>query len=275
MPIITLTTDMGLRDYYVSSIKGAIYSQLPEVNITDITHWIKPWNTIQASFILKNAYHNFPKGTIHIIGVDTELTPKKLHLAILFDGHYFIGADNGIFSLMFNQIVPEKAVVITIAPDPQSITFPTKDVFVKAACHIARGGILEVIGRPFNWEELNKAIIGEPVVDVNTNSIVGKVIYIDNYGNAITNINYQLFKSFGNNREFAFINRPRSYKSQAGEYIFSTVQTSYHEVDDGEITILNNNLGLLEIAINRGNAAGLLDLDEGQQVKFQFGKGIR
>ena len=270
MPLITLTTDMGLRDYYVSSIKAAIYSQLQDVKVVDITHKIEPWNIIQASFIVKHAFRFFPLGSIHIIGVDTEPTPKKPHIAALFEGHYFIGADNGIFSIIFENKQPEKLVLINIIPEPHFITFPTMDVFVKSACHIARGGILDIIGKNYLAEDLNKAIIGDPVIDTNTNTLVGKIIHIDNYGNAITNIPFQIFKNLAGNKPFSFVNRPAHFRSYKGEYHFKSIGNNYSDTAEGEIIVLKNSLNYVEIAINKGNAVGLLDLEEGQQIKFNF-----
>ena len=146
MAIITLTTDLGTKDYYLSTIKGAILTQFPDARIIDISNEVTKFDILQASFIVKNAYKSFPEGTIHIIGVNPENTVETSHIAIKVDGHYFIGADNGMFSLMFDKL-PDKIVELTIQPDIGFQTFPTNDVFVKAACHIARGGTLEVIGK--------------------------------------------------------------------------------------------------------------------------------
>lgn len=97
MAIITLTTDLGLKDHYVAAIKGSILSRIPEITIVDISHQIPTYNIQDAAFIIKNAYPNFPKGSIHIIGIKAEQTNQSSHIIIFSDGHYFIGADNGIF----------------------------------------------------------------------------------------------------------------------------------------------------------------------------------
>ena len=147
MPIITLTTDLGLKDHYVASVKGEIRSQISEISIVDITHNIEAFNISQTVYVIRNCYKNFPKGSIHILGVDSELSIDNSHLAVFSDGHYFIGADNGIFSLLFDELQPEKIVELNISQNSDSLTFPIKDVFVIAACHIARGGTLEIIGK--------------------------------------------------------------------------------------------------------------------------------
>ena len=100
MAIITLTTDLGAKDNYLGSVKGAIYSQLEDVKIVDITNTITSFNIQEAAFVLRNCYKDFPKGTVHIVSVDDELSAQNEHLAIEINGHYFIGADNGLFSLL-------------------------------------------------------------------------------------------------------------------------------------------------------------------------------
>ena len=107
MSIITLTTDFGMKDYFVAAIKGAIYTDLPDAKIVDITHNISPFNITETAYIIKNAYTHFPKGSIHIIGVDSESNQENKHIAIQLDGHYFIGTDNGIISLLTVDIRPE------------------------------------------------------------------------------------------------------------------------------------------------------------------------
>lgn len=149
MAIITLTTDFGEKDHFAGAIKGAIYSELPDVRIVDISHSVSPFNVPEAAYIIQNAYSSFPKGTIHLIGIDSELNPENKHIAVKLDDHYFICANNGIMSMICAEIAPEKIVEINIH-DKIETNFPVLDVFVKVACHIARGGTLEVIGKVIN-----------------------------------------------------------------------------------------------------------------------------
>ena len=146
MTVITLTTDFGNKDYFVSAIKAALLAEIKEVNIVSISHEITPYNVTEASYILKNSYKLFPKGTIHIIGVDSELTPDNKHLVVKHDDHYFIGSDNGIFSLIFVEKKINKIFEINIHNKVIS-SFPVLDVFVKVAGHISRNGKLEVVGK--------------------------------------------------------------------------------------------------------------------------------
>ncbi|MEL0275891.1 MAG: SAM-dependent chlorinase/fluorinase, partial [Flavobacteriaceae bacterium] len=100
MSIITLTTDFGHKDYFVSVTKAALIQEAPKATIVDISREISPFNHTETAYILRNAYKSFPKGTVHIIGVDSELSPENNHIAMLFDGHYFVGANNGVFALI-------------------------------------------------------------------------------------------------------------------------------------------------------------------------------
>eukprot|EP01093_Parvamoeba_rugata_P015631 TRINITY_DN5522_c0_g3_i1.p1 TRINITY_DN5522_c0_g3~~TRINITY_DN5522_c0_g3_i1.p1 ORF type:complete len:218 (+),score=33.25 TRINITY_DN5522_c0_g3_i1:241-894(+) len=193
MAIITLTTDFGEKDHFAGAIKGAIYSELEQINIVDISHSISPFNISEAAYIIQNAYSSFPKGTIHLIGIDSELSPENKHIAVKLDDHYFICANNGIMSMICAEIAPEKIVEINIH-DRVETNFPVLDIFVKVACHIARGGTLDVIGKVINTIKPIKNLV--PFVNDEYNQIIGTVIYIDNYGNVVTNIKRNFLKRF-------------------------------------------------------------------------------
>ncbi|MFL2570971.1 MAG: S-adenosyl-l-methionine hydroxide adenosyltransferase family protein [Parvicellaceae bacterium] len=238
--IITLTTDMGLSDFYVASIKGNILKELPDANIVDISHAIRPFDIAHASFVIKNCFKDFPKGTIHIIGINPETNNSKEHLIVENYGQYFIGADNGIFSLIFDKN-PDAIWSLNLSQEIDVHSFPTKNIFVKAACHIARGGLAAVIGKPvekFNKKELFRAI-------VDANSIKGTVTYIDTYGNVITNIKKELFQEIGKDKEF------KIFLTRSG-YSINKIHKSYGEVPEGERVALFSSSGFLEIAINKG-----------------------
>ncbi len=146
MAIITLTTDFAEKDHFAGARKGAIYSEMPDVRIVDISHSVSPFSIPEAAYIIQNAYSSFPRGTIHVIGIDSEINPENKHIAVKLDGHFFVCANNGIMSMICAEIAPEKIVEINIH-DKLPTSFPVLDVFVKVACHIARGGKLEVIGK--------------------------------------------------------------------------------------------------------------------------------
>ena len=211
MAIITLTTDFGEKDHFAGAVKGAIYSELPDVKIVDISHSVSPFHILEAAYIIQNAYSSFPKGSIHIIGIDSELNPENKHIALKLDGHYFICANNGIMSMICSEIVPEKIVEINIH-DKIETSFPVLDVFVKVACHIARGGTLDVIGKPI--DEIKPITNILPYVNEEKNQIIGTIIYIDNYGNVVTNIKRSFFES---------IQKARAFEVSARNYKFRTI----------------------------------------------------
>ncbi len=132
MVIITLTSDWGETDYYPAAVKGHILQELPDAVIVDITHNIPRFDTRETAYVIRHAYGNFPRGTIHIIGVNTEESLDEPHLVVLYDGHYFIGADNGVFSLIFNtDKEPEKIYTLDIPLDSEKFTFSSRDRFAK------------------------------------------------------------------------------------------------------------------------------------------------
>ncbi|KQC33547.1 MULTISPECIES: SAM hydrolase/SAM-dependent halogenase family protein [Nonlabens] len=252
MAIITLTTDFGWKDPYVGAVKGAILKELDAVTIVDISHDISPFHIAEAAYIIQKAYDSFPDGTIHIIGVDAEHTPENKHVAILLNGHYFICADNGSLCLIMSKLKAEKMVEINIH-DRISSNFTTLDVFVKTACHIARGGTLEVIGKPINSL---RSITGiHPQVSESGNYINGQVIYIDNYGNSVTNISRELFKEVGRGRTFELAARSEKHKVIYDRYSdIVNFDTPPEKRDvDGKGLVIFNTAGLIEIATYRSN----------------------
>lgn len=238
--LITLTSDMGLKDYYVASIKGAIYSQLPQVNIVDISHDIPAFDIIHASFVIKNTFKQFPKNTVHIIGIDSEINDDTDHIIVQNYDQYFIGTDNGIFSLIFDK-QPDGAWKINKNDDLIDFSFPTKDIFVPIACHLARGGLPALVGKPI--DKINTKKLFRPIID--KDSIKGMVCYIDKYGNLITNISKNTFKEERKNRPFKIFLRK-------SEYTINKIHNNYNEVSEGERVAIFGSSGFLEIAINKG-----------------------
>ncbi|QIE58302.1 SAM-dependent chlorinase/fluorinase [Rasiella rasia] len=275
MPIITLTTDFGEKDHFAGAVKGAIYSELEEVRIVDISHSISPFHSTEAAYIIQNAYKSFPQGTIHIIGIDSELNPENKHIAVLLDGHYFVCANNGIISMLTSEINPEKIVEINIH-DRIISNFPVLDVFVKVACHIARGGTLEVIGKPIS--EVKQLVGIQPVVNSEANQIIGNVIYIDNYGNVVSNINKTLFDKIGKGRNFKITARRASFNNIHTHYSdaihFETPKERREE--DGKKLAIWNSSGFLELAIYKsnpstvGSASTLFGLEFRDAVTINF-----
>jgi len=254
MAIITLTTDFGEKDHFAGAVKGAVYSELEEVKIVDISHCVSPFHIMEAAYIIQNAYSSFPAGTIHIIGIDSELNPENKHIAVLLDGHYFICANNGIISMLANEIKPQKIVEINIH-DRIITNFPVLDVFVKVACHIARGGTLEVIGKQVDALKELRGI--RPTINQDSNQIMGSVIYIDNYGNVITNITKSKFEEIAKGRSFKITARTANFTSIHSHYSdainFDTPVGKRDE--DGKKIALWNSSNYLELSIYKSNPA--------------------
>jgi S-adenosylmethionine hydrolase len=275
MAIITLTTDFGEKDYFAGAVKGAIYSELPGVRIVDISHSVSPFNISEAAYITLNAYSSFPEGTIHIIGIDSEINIENKHIAIKLDGHYFICANNGIMSMVCAEIAPEQIVEINIH-DKIETSFPVLDVFVKVACHLARGGALGVIGK--NITEIKPITNLKPFVNKEKSIIIGSIIYIDNYGNVITNIKKSFFEDIQKGREFEIIVRTNKFKKIYTKYSdvvnFETPEDDRN--DEGKGLVVFNSSHYLEIAIYKSNmgtiggACTLMGLDLRDTITINF-----
>ncbi|MCI2229631.1 SAM-dependent chlorinase/fluorinase [Polaribacter sp. MSW13] len=251
MSFITLTTDFGTKDHFVGAVKGAIYSELSDAKIVDITHEISPFNITETAYILKNSYKSFPDGTIHIVGVDSELSEDNKHIAIELDNHFFVCPDNGLISMIASEIQPTKIVEINIHDRIES-SFPVLDVFVQVACFIARGGNLTVIGKEIF--DFKKIIEIQPKVNQQQNQIIGGIVYIDNYGNVITNISHKMFKEIGKGRDFVVNARNHSFSKIFTKYNEVASNSSYtNQQYEGHKLALFNSAGYLEIAIYRSN----------------------
>ncbi len=255
MPIVTLTSDFGQTDYYAALVKGALLSQQPELNLVDITHNVKNYDIVQAAFILKNAYPSFPKGTIHLVSVNTFYRPDYCYLALRHEDHFFIGPDNGVFSLLFGN--PSKDIY-ELDYDLEGETLPVRKVFANAVMHICGGMPFNEIGIPV--ESIEQRITFQPVTTAT--QIRGSVIHIDNYQNVITNVSKSLFKQVGRKRPFAISFRRHDP--------ISRISPNYADVPVGEPLCWFNSADYLEISINMGRASELLGLDIDHQVQIDF-----
>lgn len=257
MAIITLTTDLGYKDFYQAALKGSILSTLPDVNIIDITHEIQAFNISRAAFILKNCFYYFPKGTVHLIGIDTVYSEHNKYIAVKYRDHYFVGSDNGIFSLIFEE-EPQEIVEINIMQDLKFLHFPLADIFVKAACHLAAGGTLNEIG--IQADGIEQRMNLHPIIEKDL--IKGSVIFIDSFQNVITNVTKNLFIQVQQGRNFTLSFRRNETINQLSWH--------YNEVPEGEKLCLFGISNHLEIAINKGNASGLLGLNINDIIRIDF-----
>ena len=274
MSIITLTTDFGLKDHFVGALKGKILSKYSEAQIIDISHDIDLFNIAEASYVVKSAYTSFPEGTVHLIGVDSERTVDNKHVVLQYNNHYFVCADNGILSLMLQKELPQNLFEITIADRLESNS-SDMDIFLNVASHIAKGGALNAIGieldhlKPINEIQAN--------TESDNNSIKGNVIYVDHFGNCVTNISQEMFYTIGKDRTFEIKFGTKTIKKIHQSYADFAVRENYTLKDyEGEKLALFNEAGFLEIAIYKsnpntvGSANSLLGLKYRDVISVQF-----
>ncbi|OAB26938.1 hypothetical protein SAMN05444395_11811 [Flavobacterium fryxellicola] len=274
MSIITLTTDYGLKDHFVGALKGKILSEYSEAKIIDISHDIDPFNTVEASYTISASYASFPKGTVHLIGVDMESNKENQHIVMQWNDHYFIAADNGILSMLSQKIVPQKMVAINIHDRLLSEAVDL-DVFVKVACHLAKGGLMNVIGKEIN--SIKQVTDLQAVLAVDGNSLKGHVIYIDHFGNVITNISKKYFIEVAKGRPYEIILKTKNIKTILPNYSAIASSDKYPiKSYEGEKLAIFNEAGFLEIAIFRsnpskvGSANSLLGLNYRDVINIVF-----
>jgi S-adenosylmethionine hydrolase len=255
MAIITLLTDSGESDHYVAAIKAKIISVNPGIPVVDISHAIKPGDIGHAAFVLRSVFRDFPKGTVHLIGVDATGNRTDPFVALQLEDHFFVGADNGIFGLISEKPHQQLAAINII--NPITSTFPERDIFANIAAKIASGVSLTDLGKPL---PAFKRMIDRQV-KATKKQISGTVIRVDNFGNLITNIPKEAFDILSSNKTFTI---------QFGGEKFRRIHTQYHQADEGECFLVFNSLGFLEIGIYKGNAAELLGLSYDSAVNIIF-----
>lgn len=251
--IITLSSDFGSRDFHLGRLKGDVLSACPAAQLHDITHAIPHYDIVQAAFVFRKVWQHYPVGSIHILSVNDYYQPKGRFLALLHKGHYFIGPDNGIFSLVFGDMPSETYVLDRI--DPKAA--PSK-AYASAAAHIIQNKPFHEIGLPAT--RIAERLAFQPVIG--TDYIRGSVTYIDHFYNAITNITRQQFEDIGRGRPFELLLKRHEP--------IDGLSFRYHDVPEGETLVRFDSEGLLEIAINMGRAATLLGIEVDDTVQVEF-----
>ena len=274
MPVITLTSDFGLVDYRVSSIKGSILSQKRDAIIVDISHEIEAYNLLQTAYIVRNAYKYFPAGSIHIISVDSFYSKHVKSVLYKADGHYFISADNGVLDLIFFDIKPEAIYEITLNNrfDDQ-VSSTTNDIFVPSAVHLLNGGVPEVIGRKFKHPK--QMSFPRAVHNESEKMIIGEVMYIDNYGNVVSNISKKFFEKIRlNHSNFLIRFRNLALSSVYNRHTDFVKDWSEEREYHGKGVAVFNESELLELSIYKSSKANgaktLFGLKVGEKVYVEF-----
>jgi len=255
MAIVTFMSDFGMSDHYVSAVKAKILSINPGLKIVDISHDIEPFNLAHAAFVLKSVYRDFPMDTVHLISVNSHAERNHRYLTAKIEEHTFVGPDNGILSLINEKEPTMMAELFQTADD--HTTFPTKNIMAKAAAMLASGSGMNDVGA-YTKDYVRRI---DRKFRATKKQISGNIIRVDHYGNLISNIEEEVFN---------IIRKDRRYTVQFGRERIDKVNYSYNELDDGDCFVVFNELGLLEIGINKGNAAELLGLKYDSPVNILF-----
>ena len=258
---LTLTTDFGTQDAYVAAMKGVILERCPDARLVDVTHQVAPQDVMEAAFVLRQAVPFFPDETVHLVVVDPGVGTERRPVALRAGNRFFVGPDNGLFSLVLDDETPDALVVLDAAeywrtPEP-STTFHGRDIFAPAAAHLAAGRPLADLGTPA--EELQPLRWALPITD--EQGIQGWTVHVDRFGNCITNIPHALFEEHRDGR---------AVKCYAGGTILSGVAPTYGAVAEGEPLLVFGSSGFLEVAVSGGNASKLLGVQKGESVNVVF-----
>ncbi|MBC7848096.1 MAG: SAM-dependent chlorinase/fluorinase [Chitinophagaceae bacterium] len=247
MALLTLTTDIGNQDYLAGAIKGQLLQVNPVFKIVDISHNIAPFNYPQAAYVCRNAIRNFPSHTFHLVLVNLfDKKPERLLLAF-HQEQYILCADNGLLTMILEE-KPDMIIGLPLDPLANKNTLYCTQVMGNAINQLQKGQALQQIGIP-----------DIPIVEknhlrplVNENWIEGQIIFIDNFENIVVNITQTEFEQQRQGRPFRII-----FKR---DEVIDRISETYADVPEGEKLALFNSAGYLEIAINKGNAAGLFGL---------------
>ena len=247
MPLLTLTSDIGQQDFITGAVKGRLLQTNSNFTIVDITHQISPFNYPQAAYVCKNAIKNFPSGTFHLILVNL-FDEKPEHILIAEHNGQIIGcADNGLLTMILEE-TPQKVVAVALNKSEPKNTIYCTSVFAMAFDRLSKGEKLNAIG-----DDSVSIHVKNPLKPLLGNNLIeGQIIFIDNFENVVVNITKEDFEEQRKGRRFKII-----FKR---DEIIDKISETYADVAEGEKLALFNSAGYLEIAINKGNAAGLFGL---------------
>ena len=247
MPILTLTSDIGQHDFLAGAVKGQLLQAGDLFSLVDISHQISPFNYPQAAYVCRNAIKNFPVGTCHLILVNL-FDEKPEHMLLAEHNGQYIGCgDNGLLTMILEEI-PQKVVALALEKNKRKNTLYCTTVFAKAFNDILSGKTLEQIGDSSVSIQVKNPL--RPLLGANW--MEGQIIFIDNFENVIVNITREDFEEQRKGRSFKIV-----FKR---DEVIEKICDTYADVQEGEKLALFNSADYLEIAINKGNAAGLFGL---------------
>jgi len=255
MGLITFMSDFGFKDPYVAAVKARILSINHTIPVVDISHEIEHFNIPHAAYVLKSVFREFAQGTVHLVCVNVPISGDERLVAVKLEEHFFVGVDNGFFSLLSDK---NPTAIVEIQKDANySKVFPEKGVMAKTAVALASGTPIYNVGRQV--AELHRMLNRQ--VRLGKDQMAGHIIHVDNYGNLISNIKEE---------DFTKIREGRQFLIRISRYSSPSVFDSYNHLEDGEILPIFNSSGHLEIAIRHGNAAQLLGMGYDSPVYIDF-----
>ncbi|MEP7236590.1 MAG: SAM-dependent chlorinase/fluorinase [Ferruginibacter sp.] len=259
MPLITLTSDIGQQDFLIGAVKGQLLQVNTAFSFVDISHNLSPFNYPQAAYVCRNAIKNFPPGSFHLILVNLfDERPEHMLLAE-HNGHFIGCADNGLLTMILEE-VPQKVVALALDKNQQKNTLYCAAVFGNAFNDLQNGKKIEEIGDAgisINVKNPLRPMLGNDYIE-------GQIIFIDNFENVIVNIHKTEFEEQRKGRSFKIV-----FKR---DEVIDKISETYADVNEGEKLALFNSAEYLEIAINKGNAAGLLGLQGYSEKQLQQSK---
>ncbi len=256
MPLLTLTSDIGRQDFLVGAVKGQLLQVHSDLSIVDISHELSPFNYPQAAYVCRNAIKSFPAGTFHLVLVNL-FDEKPEHMLLAEHNGQYIGcADNGLITMILEEI-PQKVVALNLDKNKQKNTLYCSSVFAAAFLELSKGKKLEEIGSPDISIQVKNPL--RPMLG--SDWIEGQIIFTDNFENVIVNIHRDEFEEQRKGRSFKIV-----FKR---DEVIDRISETYADVNEGEKLALFNSAGYLEIAINKGNAAGLLGLQGFSERQLQ------
>ncbi len=252
MALITLTTEWREDDFFHGILRGKLSSSCPDAVVVNNAGGIPPLNIMHGAFVIRNTFCHYPEGTIHLVFVSSEGSGKQPHLVVKARGHWFVGADNGIFNLILNS-EPDLIISLNNPDNTDEIS-----LFVNAAAALAAGQPPEMLGKRVS--SLSERVPLRATIDRNV--IIGSVIFIDSYGNAITNITREIFSRVFDGRDFRILIKSNKYYTEK-------ICRRYSDEPVGEIVTLFNSLDLLEVSINGADLCQLFSVDNGDAVRVE------
>lgn len=257
-PIITLTTDFGWSDHFVAAMKGVILSIAPTARVVDVSHSVPPYSVAEAAFLIAEAHPWYPKKTIHVVVCDPGVGTTRRPILVEAAGQYFIGPDNGVFSMIRARFPKAKVREITntkVMLPAVSRTFHGRDIFAPAAAHLAKGLPAARFGKLIDDALQLRLALPE---QTNKRTWTGAVIKVDHFGNMITNFHCD---------EFARI-RTSPFEVAIGFEKIHRLALNYAECQIGEPFVIEGSSGYLEICVNQGNASKQLGCSAGAPVEL-------